>query len=150
MPLLRVLVREVRNITQKTERKYGQGDRDDDAASTFQRKSQGVGSSRRASMVVITGGRPVEDPEKDNQWKLLALNFGHLPGLGITFGKGNGSDGVEAKALEAGVGPTHSRRASGRILQTQEVTVQYHSTRKESRNKNALRATTGGGYENMV
>jgi hypothetical protein len=115
VPLLRVLVREVRNITQKTERRYGVEDHDEEDAS-FHGKSQ----PRRSSTVVVTGG-PGTGITND-QWKILHLNLGRF----------NDSDN-DVKAIEAAAASAHSRRASsGRILQTHEVRVQYHPARESS------------------
>ncbi|KAK5662132.1 hypothetical protein OQA88_8037 [Cercophora sp. LCS_1] len=105
VPLLRVLVREVRNRT--TQRRYGYhathntaadnkesannmktSEADDDS---FHSKSYGAGTLNRQSTVVVTAG-----PE--SQWK-LDFDPGSYPGAGI------GSD---------------------RIVQTHQITVQYH------------------------
>ncbi|KAK4445941.1 hypothetical protein QBC34DRAFT_357576 [Podospora aff. communis PSN243] len=145
VPLLRVLIREVRNITQKT------GDKMiTEASFSFHRKSQGVGASRRESTVVITGGPPAQDAEKDTQWKLLALNFGNFPGLGSAPGReASEEERNNMKAMEAAANSAHSNRASlGRILQTQEVTVKYHS-REEAESKETMTGR-GRGDDEMV
>jgi hypothetical protein len=133
VPLLRVLVREVRNITQRTGARYALGDRDEDkdVSSSFHRKSQGVGASYRSSTVLVTAGPGTDSdgigPYTNDQWKLLQLHIGRLSG--VDHGRGGSEDDTDnVKAMEAAAASAHSRRvSSGRILQTQEVTVQYHA-----------------------
>jgi len=162
VPLLRVLVREVRHITQRTGARDGGGrdpeqdDLEKDSASSFHRKSQGVGAGDRSSTVVVTGGPASKDQNFNlDQWKLL--HFGSFTGADNGYEKdridSNASSNDDMKAIEAGVASGHSRRASsGRILQTHEVTIQFHpaTTREKYSSSDNNRNSTIAGADNMV
>ena len=178
VPLLRVLVREVRNITQRRYGYHQHGTHGTHAhtvsestsdkttkpprthASTSEERSSrktffSVSMPRKGSPPPVTtaSGVPNASLQRSNstvvvsaekndrqsrrfsqynlnsRWKLL--DMGNYPGLGgLGFDASNYSNhnsGGGDKDLEAGLGSSETRRmSSGRILQTQEVTVQYH------------------------
>jgi len=122
VPLLRVLIREVRNRT--TQRRYGYHQAasatDDTSHKQHQQQQQtadsfpaGPGNLHRSSTVVITA-EPVP-----SQWKL------ELNPVSDIFVMDDDDDDDE-KTMGNGNNNNPKRSSSGRILQTHEVRVQYH------------------------
>lgn len=101
VPLLRVLVREVRNRT--TQRRYGYQQAAENMSASedaFHRKSYGAGTLNRQSTVVVTA----DTGHTAGQWKL-------------DFDPKSYPDTLNGDATAA---------SDNRILQTHQITVQYH------------------------
>ncbi|KAK0724615.1 hypothetical protein B0H67DRAFT_632183 [Lasiosphaeris hirsuta] len=101
IPLLRVLFREVRSITQK---KYG-AQVESASGDTYQRKSYGAGALQRASTVIVTAD--------SYPWK-MDLDPSSYPNT------------IQEDDRSSHSGDSPQKSSSGRIWQTQEITVQYH------------------------
>ncbi|KAK3377347.1 hypothetical protein B0T24DRAFT_701790 [Lasiosphaeria ovina] len=97
VPVLRVLVREVRIATR---RRYGQGAESASNDTTFHKKNFGGGTLHRSSTVMVTAGH--QDRLLDSSSSSSSINW-EIPHI---------------------LDP--QKAVPGRILQTQEITVQYH------------------------
>ena len=108
VPLLRVLVREVRSITQQRRYGYHAASASEDA---YHAKSGGVVTAQRFSTVIVSAGHM-------GPWK-LDFNPGNYRG---TIYENKDEDGVGSNA--DGIADA---QVPGRILQTREITIQYHT-----------------------
>ncbi len=80
---------------------------------TYRKKSYGVGAMQRSSTVIVTAG--------ENPWK---IDFGPNSHPSTLHEEESGDDSIAASVQRAG---------TGKILQTQEITVQYYERDDEGR-----------------